>query len=110
MNLRFSEKALERALKCFEVERDIHDNSFTECLKRLMGWCSGRNEDGTASYDGVIILWIDTCNDFSFNFSEERNDGRRGIRGGLLYHGKAGEKDTTLSFTNDTEHAWQIHT
>ena len=40
MNLRFSENALPRALKCFEVERDHHDDSFSKCLKNLMRWVS----------------------------------------------------------------------
>ena len=100
MNLRFSENALPRALRCFEVERDHKDNSFSQCLKNLMRWVSRYDENDHAVYDeeDYIRLTPDFCNDYSFGF------------GGLLFHGYPGDAETTFSVTMDASKAWQIHT
>lgn len=112
MNLRFSENALPRALKCFEVERDHHDESFSQCLKNLMRWVSRYDENDHAVYDeeDYIRLTPDFCNDYSFGFAVHHKDGRVGIVGGLLFHGYPGDADTTFSVTMDASKAWQIHT
>ena len=113
MNLIFSENALPRALKCFEVERDHHDDSFSQCLKNLMRWVSRWTEDGEKPiYDEEdhIRLTPDFCNDYSFGFAVHHKDGKVGIVGGLLFHGYPGDCDTTFSVTIDHSKAWQIHT
>ena len=113
MNLRFSENALPRALRCFEVERDHKDNSFSKCLKNLMRWVSRWTEDGEKPiYDeeDYIRLTPDFCNEYSFGFAVHHKDGKVGIVGGLLFHGYPGDNDTTYSVTMDTSNAWQIHT
>ena len=112
MNLRFSENALPRALKCFEVERDHHDEPFSQCLKNLMRWVSRYDENDHAVYDeeDYIRLTPDFCNDYSFGFAVHHKDGRAGIVGGLLFHGYPGDADTTFSVTMDASKAWQIHT
>lgn len=111
MNLRFSENALPRAMKCFEVERDHHDDSFSKCLKNLMRWVS-RYEGDKPVYDeeDYIRLTPDFCNEYSFGFAVHHKDGRTGIAGGLLFHGYPGDADTTFSVTMDASNAWQIHT
>ena len=111
MNIKFSEKAMPRALKCFEIERDHHDNSFSQCLQKLMRWVSRRDEQGNPIWDDGDYIYIvpDSCNDYSFDWSIRYKDGRVGVCGGMLYHGYKGEKDTSCSVTFDTN-AWQIHT
>lgn len=111
MNLRFSENALPRALRCFEVERDHKDNSFSKSLKKLMRWVS-RYDGDKPVYDeeDYIRLTPDFCNEYSFGFAVHHKDGKVGIVGGLLFHGYPGDNDTTYSVTMDTSNAWQIHT
>lgn len=111
MNLRFSENALPRALKCFEVERDHQDESFSQCLKNLLRKISRFDEDEVPVYDEEDYIYItpDRCNEYSFGFTVHYKDGRTRLVGGLLYHGYSGEKDTSMSFTCDSK-AWQIHT
>ena len=112
MNLIFSEKALPRALKCFEVERDHHDDSFSKCLRQLLRYASRYDERDNPVFDeeDYIRITPDFANEYSFGWSMHYKDGRVGIVGGLIYHGYPGEPDTGTSVTMDRSNAWQIHT
>lgn len=111
MNLKFTEKALPRALKCLSEEKKHDDRSFSQCLMQLFTWVTGYNGD-TPCYneDAYIKIYTDSCNEYSFGFTQYRADGSVGIVGGILFHGWPSEKDTSHAVCLTKPNAWMIHT
>ena len=67
--------------KVVEYAKSIGDTTFQNCIERLKQW--EKNSGGR--YE--IELYYDFA-PYSFGFAERTPDGRNGIVGGLLYHGR----------------------
>lgn len=78
LKLVFSEGALQRKLECEEKQRELKNDSFTNCLQRLEKWCR-------MAVDHEIRIGLDFC-DLSFTFGEYVN-GKLRINGGIIFHG-----------------------
>ena len=61
---------------------------------------------GTLRQGGEIELYWDFA-PYSFGFAEVAADGRNGIVGGLLYHGRP---DESFAVVMEPFHGWSIHT
>jgi hypothetical protein len=84
--------------------QSIGDTSLENCLNRLKQWECNTDE---------LQVTIHLSGDFephSFFFSEERSDGRRGLCGGVVYHGQPGEADNSGCITVGKTYGWEIHT
>ena len=77
-------KCQEHYDKVAEYAKSIGDTTFQNCIERLKQW--EKNSGGR--YE--IELYYDFA-PYSFGFAERTPDGRNGIVGGLLYHGRPDE-------------------
>ena len=75
-------KCQEHYDKVAEYAKSIGDTTFQNCIERLKQWDS-------------------------FGFAERTPDGRNGIVGGLLYHGRP---DESFAVMMEPFHGWSIHT
>lgn len=80
--------------------KSIGDTTFQNCIERLKQW--EKNSGGR--YE--IELYYDFA-PYSFGFAERTPDGRNGIVGGLLYHGRP---DESFAVMMEPFHGWSIHT
>lgn len=78
LKLVFSDGALQRKLECEKKQRELGNDSFTECLQRLEKWTR-------LAVSHEIRIGIDFC-DLSFTFGEYVN-GKLRINGGIIFHG-----------------------
>ncbi len=78
----------------------IGDTSLQKCLDRLKQW------EENPSHPCEITLYYDHA-PYSFGFTQRYPDGRTGVVGGLLYHGRP---DESLSKILEPFHGWSIHT
>ena len=83
-----------------EYAKSIGDTTFQNCIERLKQW--EKNSGGR--YE--IELYYDFA-PYSFGFAERTPDGRNGIVGGLLYHGRP---DESFAVMMEPFHGWSIHT
>ena len=83
-----------------QYAKRIGDKSLDDCLERLKAW--EKNSNGR--YE--IELYYDHA-PYSFGFAEKTADGKYGIVGGLLYHGKP---DQSFAVILEPFHGWSIHT
>ena len=77
-------KCQEHYDKVVEYAKSIGDNTLQQCIERLQQW--EKNSNG--KYE-IELYW-----DFaphSFGFAERTPDGRTGVVGGVLYHGRPDE-------------------
>ena len=81
-------KCQEHYDKVAEYAKSIGDTTFQNCIERLKQW--EKNSGGR--YE--IELYYDFA-PYSFGFAERTPDGRNGIVGGLLYHGKMCIRDSS---------------
>ena len=86
--------------KVVQYAKEIGDKSLNSCLERLKQWEQNPN------CPCEIELYRDSA-PHSFGFRERYPDGRRGIVGGLLYHGKP---DLSFAVMLEPIHGWSIHT
>ena len=78
MNIEFAdEKVFDRFVRMSQATAETN-NSLDKCINRLMHWYP---------HDAKCIISCD-FDELSFFFSEVLPDGRRGICGGIIYHGK----------------------
>lgn len=83
-----------------QYAKSINDTSLQKCLDRLKEWEKNPN----------CLCEIEIYSDWaphSFGFTQRYLDGRRGIVGGLLYHGSP---DQSLAVQLTPFIGWQIHT
>ena len=78
----------------------IGDTSLQKCLDRLKQWEENPN------HPCEISLYYDHA-PYSFGFAERTPDGRTGVVGGVLYHGKP---DESYAVILNPFHGWSIHT
>ena len=86
--------------KVVQYAKEIGDDSLNKCLERLKQW--EKNSNG--KYE--IMLYYDFA-PYSFGFAEITADGKKGIVGGLLYHGIP---DKSYAVLLKPFHGWSIHT
>ena len=79
---------------------EFGDTTLQKCLERLKSWEKNPNRPCE------IELYYDFA-PYSFGFRERYPDGRIGIEGGLLYHGRP---DESLAVLLEPFHGWSIHT
>ena len=77
-------KCQEHYNKEMEYAKSIDDNTLQQCIERLQQW--EKNSNG--KYE--IELYRDFA-PHSFGFAERTPDGRTGVVGGVLYHGRPDE-------------------
>ena len=77
-------KCQEHYNKVVEYAKSIGDNTLQQCIERLQQW--EKNSNG--KYE--IELYRDFA-PHSFGFAERTPDGRTGVVGGVLYHGRPDE-------------------
>ena len=94
-------KCQEHYDKVVEYANSIGDTTFEKCIERLKQW--EKNSNGR--YE--IELYRDFA-PYSFGFAEVAEDGKRGIVGGLLYHGNPDQSLAVL--IGGPFHGWSIHT
>ena len=80
--------------------KSIGDTTLSECIERLKRWEQNPNSPCTIHLDRDFAP-------YSFGFSQIYPDGRVGIVGGLLYHGKP---DQSCAVMIDPLHGWSTHT
>ena len=93
-------KCQEHYEKVVEYAESIGDKTLQNCIERLKQW--EKNSNGR--YE--IELYWDFA-PYSFGFAERMKDGRTGIVGGLIYHGRP---DESYSIVMQPMHGWSIHT
>jgi len=102
-NIVILESAQERFNKCAEMSRGM-DNSLEKCIERLRSWNPA---------DATISIGTDH-DELSFRFFERYADGRRGIDGGIIFHGRRDGYGSgcgpTFSVTPDRTEGYTIHT
>lgn len=86
--------------KVVEYAKSIGDNTLQQCIERLQQW--EKNSNG--KYE--IELYRDFA-PHSFGFAERTPDGRTGVVGGVLYHGRP---DESYAVILNPFHGWSIHT
>ena len=91
-------KCQEHYDKVAEYAKSIGDTTFQNCIERLKQW--EKNSGGR--YE--IELYYDFA-PYSFGFAERTPDGRNGIVGGLLYHGRP---DESFAVMMEPFHGWSI--
>lgn len=94
-------KCQEHYDKVVEYAKSIGDTTLQNCVERLKQW--EKNSNGR--YE--IELYRDFA-PYSFGFAERTPDGRSGIVGGLLYHGRPDESFAVM--IEGPFHGWSIHT
>lgn len=87
--------------KVAEYAKSIGDTTFQNCIGRLKQW--EKNSNGR--YE-IEFYW--DFAPYSFGFAERTPDGRNGIVGGLLYHGRPDESFAVM--IGGPFHGWSIHT
>ena len=87
--------------KVAEYAKSISDTTFQNCIGRLKQW--EKNSNGR--YE-IEFYW--DFAPYSFGFAERTPDGRNGIVGGLLYHGRPDESFAVM--IGGPFHGWSIHT
>lgn len=106
--MRFSNRgAFERFIeqRDYAYKHGLIDN-FNGVFARLMAW-ERYDEFGNMLNE----VWIGTDFDKnSFTFSEHYNDGRRGVYGGIIFHGLPGKYNENGSVMLSPTCGWQIHT
>lgn len=85
LSLVFTEEAEKRREECEKLERELKNNTFTQCLNQLSSWTR-------CAVNHRIIISLDFC-DHSFFFREMVNDTTRTC-GGIIFQ----------------DSKWQIHT
>ena len=93
-------KCMEHYDKVVEYAKSIGDKTLQRCIEDLKQW--EKNSNGKSE----IELYWDMA-PYSFGFAERTPDGRTGVVGGLLYHGRP---DESLSKILEPFHGWSIHT
>lgn len=86
--------------KTVRYAESIGNETLKKCIERLKQWET--NSDGR--YE--IHLYFDHS-PYSFGFVEVAADGKTGIVGGLLYHGRP---DESFAVIMEPFHGWSIHT
>ncbi len=86
--------------KVVQYAESIGDTTLQKCLERLKSWEKNPNRPCE------IELYYDFA-PYSFGFRERYPDGRIGIEGGLLYHGRP---DQSFAVLLEPFHGWSIHT
>lgn len=81
-----------------DFARENRDQSLMNCITRLLSWRSVYN-------DVKIVVFKDGFIDNSFYFAQIYPNGKTGIEGGIIYHGKPAVKDGF-----GYKYGWQIHT
>ena len=82
------------------TRKSIGDNTLQQCIEQLQQW--EKNSNG--KYE--IELYRDFA-PHSFGFAERTPDGRTGVVGGVLYHGRP---DESYAVMLNPFHGWSIHT
>lgn len=90
----------ERLDEAVKYAEKTNDQSLQYCLDRLKSW------ENNPRCKSKITLYSDSS-PYSFGFRETYEDGRRGIVGGLLYHGSP---DRSLAVLLEPRIGWAIHT
>ena len=103
-NIRFaSEEAWQRWRECREMSKDL-DNSLDKAITRLMCW---------NNWDDTINITTD-FDKLSFYFWETDPEGKRGICGGIIFHGKRDNRGDgngpTFSVCLEPTDGYSIHT
>ena len=93
-------KCKEHYDKVVEYAKSIGDKTLQRRIEELKQW--EKNSNGKCE----IELYWDIA-PYPFGFAERTPDGRTGIVGGLLYHGRL---DESLSQMLEPFHGWSIHT
>lgn len=83
-----------------QYAESIGDKTFEECLRRL------ERRERNPRCPCQIELYRDFA-PYSFLFKERYSDGRVGIVGGLVYHGRP---DLSHCFIDEPFHGWRTHT
>lgn len=91
---------LRQGNKAVKYAESIDDTTLQNCIECLKQW--GKNSNG--KYE--IELYRDFA-PHSFGFAERTPDGRNGIVGGLLYHGRP---DESFAVVMEPFYGWSIHT
>jgi hypothetical protein len=86
--------------KTVKYAESIGDTTLKRCLEEL----KLREKNSNGVYE--IELYAD-FSPYSFGFAERTADGRTGIVGGLLYHGRPDESYAAMLVSM---HGWSIHT
>lgn len=85
----------------------INDKTLSQCFESLKKKEEVSKERG---FDTTIHVYKDH-EEHSFYFEEIYADGRRGLNGGILYHGKPGEQDNSMAVCIDGRaYGWRTHT
>lgn len=90
----------ERYEKAVAYAKEIENDTLQKCIDRLKQWEENPN------CPCEIELYYDSA-PHSFGFRQVYPDGRTGIVGGLLYHGKP---DQSFAVLMEPMHGWSIHT
>ena len=83
-----------------QYAESIGDKTFQECLEKLRQW------ERHPSHPCEIELYRDFA-PYSFLFKQRYPDGRVGVVGGLIYHGRP---DRSCCFIDEPFHGWMTHT
>lgn len=86
--------------KVVRYAENIGDKTFLECLEKLRQW------ERHPSHPCEIELYRDFA-PYSFLFKQRYPDGRLGVIGGLVYHGRP---DRSHCFIHEPFHGWMTHT
>lgn len=97
----------ERLAKCLKMAREHDDDSLHKLIHRLLDWeIAGLMNDCPKT----ICLGSD-FEENSFSFSEQYDDGRTGICGGILFHGYDDQPDNSCAVCVDgPARGWRMHT
>lgn len=102
--IKIHESARERFDACRKASEGM-ENSLEKCMERLSHW---------NPKDATITVFNDHCDDLSFVFRETYADGRDGIRGGIILHGRrdgfGSGTAPTFSVTIGPAEGYYIHT
>lgn len=99
MNIRFTPKARELYREMSLKTANWGNGSLDSRIINLMRW------DG----DGTITISTDFCFK-SFFFSEEHENGARGMCGGIILHGVRGEFPPDFEANPDGKYCYSTHT
>jgi hypothetical protein len=93
-------KCQEHYEETVKYAESIGDKTLEQCMERLKLW----EKNSKGRYE--IELYKDFA-PYSFGFAERTTNGRTGIVGGLLYHGRP---DNSFAVLLEPFHGWSIHT
>ena len=93
----------ERFKEAMELSREHRDQTFSNCMMRLLSYLTWNNADKVR----LTRDWDEHC----FNFAVLRADGSVMLNGGVIFHGfpESGYKQNG-SVQIDPSYGWQIHT